>query len=178
VRSGGDFTSTTATPVVTSVSQATRPLGSCFMTSSRTASRNLVGDFVRMAFGYDSDVNKNCVKASLKLILLRDLWGTVPQTHRSVQRLLNPTKLPSARGRNQRIDFQAAIRAANGRKWASNAISSIDWNTTKLRRSRRRAGCELPLRFFGHQVRTKKGSRFTVHDAVNIADLRILCDSP
>src|SRR5207247_10477161 len=65
----------TATPVVTSVSQATRPFGSCFMTSSRTASEIWSAILSGWPSVTDSDVNKKLRKASLKRILLRDLQG-------------------------------------------------------------------------------------------------------
>src|SRR5712692_1296155 len=112
---------TTATPVVTSVSQATRPLGSCLMTSSRTASEIWSAILSGWPSVTDSDVNKKLRKASLKLILLRDLSGDSPlQSPLLVQHCAKPYKITIRAGKNQRIDFKRLICAANGRNRASN----------------------------------------------------------
>ena len=48
---GRDLAADTTSPVVTNVSQATRPLGSSLMIASSTAVGDLVGHLVRMALG-------------------------------------------------------------------------------------------------------------------------------
>ena len=48
-------------PVLTRVSQATRALVSCCRMASSTASGDLVGDFIRMAFETDSEANRPCL---------------------------------------------------------------------------------------------------------------------
>src|SRR2546429_5592662 len=95
----------TATPVVTSVSEATRPLGSCFITSSRTASEIWSAILSGWPSVTDSDVNRKLRKASLKLILLRDLRGTPHlQTPPSIRHSTKPYKITIRAEKNQRID--------------------------------------------------------------------------
>src|SRR5260370_17844490 len=86
-------------PVVTRVSQATRPLGSCFRTSSRTASEIWSAILSGWPSVTDSDVNRNLGKDSLKLILLHNLRGRCGKHPYECSTLLNLTKLPLAQGR-------------------------------------------------------------------------------
>src|SRR5216684_3322290 len=112
---------TTATPVVTSVSQATRPFGSCFMTSSRTASEIWSAILSGWPSVTDSDVNRKLRKTSLKLILLRDLRGDAPlETPLYIQHSAKPYKSTIRSDKNQRIDSKRLIRASNGRNRAPN----------------------------------------------------------
>src|SRR5260370_38143906 len=110
----------TATPVVTSVSQATRPFGSCFMASSRTASEIWSAILSGWSSVTDSDVNRKLRKASLKLILLQICGGQRLQTPLSIQRSAKLYKVIIREAKNQRIDSEWLIGAANGRNWPSN----------------------------------------------------------
>src|SRR6266567_1909360 len=111
----------TANPVVTSVSQATRPLGSCFMTSSRTASEIWSAILSGWPSVTDSDVNRKLRKASLKLILLRDLWWDAPlQTPLIIRHSAKPYKITIHADKNQRIDSEQPICASNGRNQVLN----------------------------------------------------------
>src|SRR6266478_5738301 len=92
---------TTATPVVIRVSQATRPLGSCFITSSRTASEIWSAILSGWPSVTDSDVNRKLRKASLKLILLQICGG---------QRLPTPLLIQPSNGQ-----FPAFIGKGLGR---------------------------------------------------------------
>src|SRR6266566_1710058 len=57
---------TTASPVVTNVSQPTRPIGSCFITSSNTASEIWSAILSGWPSVTDSEVNRKFLSPSLK----------------------------------------------------------------------------------------------------------------
>src|SRR4029077_11104084 len=94
------------------------------MTSSRTASEIWSAILSGWPSVTDSDVNRKLRKASLKLILLRDLWGDrLLQTPPSIQHSAKPYKVIIRVVKNQRLDSEWLIRAANGRNQASNGNS-------------------------------------------------------
>src|SRR5437588_10608812 len=132
----------TATPVVTSVSQATRPFVSCFMTSSSTASEIWSAILSGWPSVTDSDVNKKLRKASLKLILLRDLRGTHGCKHRCVfSTLLNLTKLSFAQRRiNALIPGSLLVRQTVEIRLRT-ANCCIHWVRARPRLDHRPAGC-------------------------------------
>src|SRR5437870_4304645 len=94
----------TATRVVTSVSQATRPFGSCFITSSRTESEIWSAILSGWPSVTDSDVNRKLRKASLKLILLQICGGQRLPTPLLIQRSAKPYKVIIREAKNQRMD--------------------------------------------------------------------------
>src|SRR5580704_2131828 len=110
---------TTTNPVVTSVSQATRPLGSWRITSSSTASEIWSAILSGCPSVTDSDVNRKFLFDSLKTSLLYALniirgWrDTHPETcfGRYKSRLW---KANISQPRNQRTDFASVISASNG----------------------------------------------------------------
>src|SRR5216683_6336118 len=133
---------TTAIPVVTSVSQATRPFGSCLMTSSRTASEIWSAILSGWPSVTDSDVNRKLRKASLKLILLRDLrWNAPLQTPLIIRHSAKPYKITIRGDKNQRIDSKQLISASNGRNHALNGYLLHLSGKPKPRLHRHPAGC-------------------------------------
>src|SRR5205807_1587885 len=111
----------TARPVVTRVSQATRPFGSCFITSSRTASEIWSAILSGWPSVTDSDVNRKLRNASLKLILLCDLRGKAPrQTFVFIRHPAKPFKSTIRWEKNQRIESKDFNLALNGRNWGLN----------------------------------------------------------
>src|SRR5258708_16884046 len=165
---------TTATPVVTSVSQATRPLGSCFITSSRTASEIWSAILSGWPSVTDSDVNRKLRKASLKLILLRDLRGTPRcKRPRPFGTLLNLTKLPFARRRiNGLIPSSLPVRRTVEIRLRT-ASCRIDRRALCHVRVVVRLDLEPSLCLLGHQVGADERIQITVHHAVDIAHLEL-----
>src|SRR5258708_11403424 len=164
---------TTATPVVTSVSQATRPLGSCFMTASRTAAEIWSAILCGWPSVTDSDVNRKLRKASLKLILLQICGGQRFQTPLSIQHSAKPYEVIIREAKNQRMDSKWLIRAANGRNQASkgNFLHSLEDRLGSLSVV---VGLdvELSLGLFGHEVGADKRIQIAVHDTIHVADFK------
>src|SRR5438309_10936311 len=124
----------TARPVVARVSQATRPLGSCFITSARTASEIWSAILSGWPSVTDSDVNRKLRRAWLKQILLVGyvICALLACVSRPVFHQKYRSGFPSSRtssslykttirgAKNQRIDFKKLIGALNGRNQAPN----------------------------------------------------------
>src|SRR5262249_5484798 len=113
---------TTAKPVVTSVSQATRPLGSCFITSSSTASEIWSAILSGCPSVTDSDVNKKLRNPSLKPALL---LGLSPQTRAALKNSQSgyPVNRSISRTKNQRTESKRFSLASNGSNLPSNSIA-------------------------------------------------------
>src|SRR5260370_10677024 len=137
-----DSPAATATTVVTSVSQATRPFGSCLMTSSRTASEIWASILSGWPTVTDSDVNRKLRKASLKLILLRDLrWNAPLQTPLNIWHSAKPYKITIRADKNQRIDSKQLTSASNGRNQVLNGYLLHLSEKPRPRPHRHPAGC-------------------------------------
>src|SRR5580700_7825161 len=110
---------TTTNPVVTSVSQATRPLGSWRITSSSTASEIWSAILSGWPSVTDSDVNRKFLFDSFKTSLLctGKLFGVARNTHPEGLLWwgrLGLSKAITAQGGNQRTDF-ARVRGSSER---------------------------------------------------------------
>src|SRR5487761_277433 len=108
----------TTRPVVTSVSQATRPIGSSFITASRMASEIWSAILSGWPSVTDSEVNRIFSSARVKTLSFGYLAGKLVAQAPDVAG--NTNKNSNMRPqRCQRIALKRVIRGSNGKYWGA-----------------------------------------------------------